>query len=143
MMFTKSRYWIALLKSTYLALDDEAIVIRRSSPSTSRRSLRRSVKFFVSLGDDEIPPEELVGYSQSRSIPANPYCSTAARQFLQKFFLWVSSAAISLKLPAPQPPIESIILRSGFLSLRATIFLSLLGVLISRVSKSFLICAKA
>ena len=86
MMFTKFRYWIALLKSTYLALAADAIVSSLSSPSATRRSLSRSVKFFVSSGEEEIPAIELVGYSQSRSIPSRSYFLTAAMQFSQNPF---------------------------------------------------------
>ena len=90
-----------------------------------------------------MPAMLLVGYSQSMSMPSRPYLVTALRQFLQKFFRCVSSAAISLKFPASHPPTDRSTFREGFVFLSATILDSRLGDLMSRVSKSPLIWANA
>ena len=136
MRFTKFMYSMKSLKFTYLALDDEAMVSSLSLPSTARRSFTRRVKFCLSAGEDDMPALLLVGYSQSRSIPSRLNFLTAFRQFWQNFLRWASSAAISLKLPAPQPPMESTTFRLGWLDLSATIFFRRDSPLILRVSKS-------
>ena len=70
-----------LLKSTYFALEEDAIVRSLSLPSTLRNSFTSRVKFLVSSGDDEMPALLLVGYSQSRSKPSRLHVFTAFRHF--------------------------------------------------------------
>ena len=143
MMFTKSIYFMHLGKSMY---SPSAMVAQVSSfflPSTLRRSRIKRVKFFVSSGDELMPASELVGYSQSMSIPSSPYSLTMRPQSFAKLMRQRASAAISEKLPLVHPPTESTIFSLGFCCLRATTWRRNGSFCTSQPSKVLLTCPKA
>ena len=72
------------------------------------------VKFSVSSFEDEIPAAELVGYSQSMSMPSRPNSRTTAAQLSAKRFRRSAVEAISLNRPLPHPPMDRHTLASPF-----------------------------
>ena len=108
----------------------EAIVSSFLGPMALRISFTNMVKFFVSSGDEDMPAAELVGYSQSRSMPSRSNSATTLAQSAAKAFLFSSVAAISLKRPLPQPPIERQTLSQGASFFRAVMLCNLDSLLI-------------
>ena len=96
------------------------MVRRYFLPNALRRSRIRSVKLAVSPVDADIPAAELVGYSQSMSMPSSPNASTRKRQWAAKHHRQPLSAAISLKPPLPHPPTDSSTLSDGLTFFNAT-----------------------
>lgn len=72
------------------------------------------------MGEEEIPWSSAAGYSQSISMPSNPYCCIRAIDDEINALLVLGKRAMSEKTfqPASQPPTEMNVLRPGLRSLR-------------------------
>ena len=101
------------------------------------------VKFSVSSGDDEMPADDCVGYSQSMSIPSRPKSRTARTQSATNDERFFSEAAISLNRPLPQPPMLSMTFSEGFWRFRPTIMRKRSGLSMRSPSNVSLTCPKA